>query len=105
MGNASGEASFQLGVPSLPALLGVSIFAQSLVVSPGANALGVVTSVFILLSIEAVAHLGPDGVPPTVTDMHALLGLATGAAALMLGLPLILLPVALSGPGVLRSAR
>ena len=63
------------------------------------------TIVFILLSIEGVAHLGPDGVPPTVTDMNALLGLATGAAALMLGLPFVLLPLALSGPGVLRPSR
>ncbi|MBK8974396.1 MAG: hypothetical protein IPM29_00570 [Planctomycetes bacterium] len=44
MANASGEASFRLGIPALPVLLGVSIYAQSLVVSPGANVLGVITS-------------------------------------------------------------
>ena len=63
------------------------------------------TITFILFSLEAVAHLGPSGNPPTVGDTNALLGLSTGAAALMLGLPLVLLPVAMSGPGVLRPAR
>ena len=63
------------------------------------------TITFILFSLEALPHIGPTGNPPTVGDMNALLGLSTAAAALMLGLPLVLLPVALSGPGVLRPAR
>ena len=63
------------------------------------------TIAFVLFSLEALPHIGPSGTPPTVGDMNALLGLSTAGAALMLGLPLVLLPVALSGPGVLRPAR
>lgn len=63
------------------------------------------TIVFILFSLEALPHVGPSGDPPTVRDMNALLGLATGAAAMMLGLPLVLLPVAMSGPGALKPGR
>ena len=63
------------------------------------------TIAFILFSLQALPHIGPSGNPPTVGDMNALLGLATGAAALMLGLPLVLLPVALGGPGVLKPSR
>jgi len=63
------------------------------------------TIVFILFSLEALPHIGPSGNPPTVRDMNALLGLATGAAAMMLGLPLVLLPVAMSGPGALKPGK
>jgi hypothetical protein len=63
------------------------------------------TIAFILFSLEALPHIGPSGNPPTVGDMNALLGLATGAAALMLGLPLILIPLALSGAGALKASR
>jgi hypothetical protein len=63
------------------------------------------TIAFILFSLEALPHIGPSGNPPTVGDMNALLGLATGAAALMLGLPFILLPLALSGSGALKPSR
>jgi hypothetical protein len=63
------------------------------------------TIVFILFSLEALPHIGPSGNPPTVGDMNALLGLSTAGAALMLGLPLVLLPIAMSGPGVFRLAR
>lgn len=63
------------------------------------------TIAFILFSLEALPHLGSTGNPPTVGDMNALLGLATGAAALMLGLPLVLLPVAMGGPGALKPGR
>ena len=63
------------------------------------------TILFILFILEALPHIGPSGNPPTVGDMNALLGLATGAAAMMLGLPLVLLPVAMSGPGALKPGR
>lgn len=63
------------------------------------------TIAFILFSLEALPLIAPSGNPRTVSDMNALLGLATGAAAMMLGLPLVLLPVALSGPGVLKPSR
>ena len=33
--------------------------------------------------------------------MNVLLGLAAGAAAMMLGLPLVLIPIALAGPQIL----
>jgi hypothetical protein len=33
-----------------------------------------------------------------VADTNVLLGLAAGAAAMMLGLPLVLVPVAMAGP-------
>lgn len=46
--------------------------------------------VFIVFSLQVPAHLGDAGVPPTVDDTNALLGLALGAAALMLILPPIL---------------
>ena len=60
------------------------------------------TIVFVLFSLEALGHL-EGGVPPTVGDTNALLGLATGAALLMLVLPFALVPMALSGPGPLRT--
>jgi len=61
------------------------------------------TIVFVLFSLEALGHIGPDGNPPTVGDTNALLGLATGCALLMFGLPFALIPAALSGPGPLRT--
>jgi len=46
--------------------------------------------VFILFSLQAPAHLSEAGVPPTVQDTNALIGLAAGAAAMMLILAPIL---------------
>ena len=46
--------------------------------------------VFILFSLQVPAHLSAAGVPPTVADTNALIGLAAGAAALMLILAPIL---------------
>jgi hypothetical protein len=63
------------------------------------------TIAFILFSLEALPHIGPSGNPPTVGDMNALLGLAIGAAALMLGLPFVLLPAALSGRATFKLSR
>jgi len=61
------------------------------------------TIVFVLFSLEALGHLDGSGNPPTVGDTNALLGLATGGALLMLLLPFALIPLALSGPGPLRT--
>jgi hypothetical protein len=61
------------------------------------------TIVFVLFSLEALGHIGPDGNPPTVGDTNALLGLASGCALLMFVLPFALIPAALSGPGPLRT--
>jgi hypothetical protein len=61
------------------------------------------TIVFVLFSLEGLAHLNADGVPPTVGDTNALLGLATGCALLSLLLPFALIPLALNGPGPLRT--
>jgi hypothetical protein len=61
------------------------------------------TIVFVLFSLEALGHVGPDGNPPTVGDTNALLGLATGCALLMFVLPFALIPAAMSGPGPLRT--
>jgi hypothetical protein len=61
------------------------------------------TIVFVLFSLEGLAHLNADGVPPTVGDTNALLGLATGCALLSLLLPFALIPLALHGPGRLRT--
>jgi hypothetical protein len=61
------------------------------------------TIVFVLFSLEALGHIGPDGNPPTVGDTNALLGLASGCALLMFLLPFALIPAALSGPGPLRT--
>lgn len=60
------------------------------------------TIVFVLFSLESLAHISA-GSPPTVGDTNALLGLATGCALLMLLLPFALVPLALTGPGPLRS--
>ncbi len=46
--------------------------------------------VFILFSLQVPAHLSDAGVPPSVQDTNALIGLAAGAAALMLILAPIL---------------
>ena len=51
--------------------------------------------VFIIFSLQVPAHLGADGSPPTVDATNALLGLALGAAALMLILPPILVNLVL----------
>ena len=56
------------------------------------------TVTFVLFSLVALPHVGPSGAPPTVADTNVLLGLAAGAAAMMLGLPLVLGPVAMAGP-------
>ena len=61
------------------------------------------TIVFVLFSLEALAHVNAGGNPPTVGDTNALLGLATGCALLSLLLPFALIPAALSGPGPLRT--
>ena len=61
------------------------------------------TIVFVLFSLEALGHIGPDGNPPTIGDTNALLGLASGCALLMFLLPFGLIPAALSGPGPLRA--
>jgi hypothetical protein len=56
---------------------------------------------FVLFSLQALPFIGSSGAPATVADMNVLLGLSTGAAAMMLGLPLVLIPVALAGPQIL----
>ena len=61
--------------------------------------------VFILFSLESLGHLDQAGDPRSTADLNAMLGLATGAAALMLLLPLVLIPLALSGRGPLRTER
>jgi len=61
------------------------------------------TIVFVLFSLEALGHINGAGNPPTVGDTNALLGLATGCTLLSLLLPLALIPLALSGPGPLRT--
>jgi len=61
------------------------------------------TIVFVLFSLEALGHLGPDGNPTALADTNALLGLAIGCALLMLVLPFGLIPLALAGPGPLRT--
>ncbi len=57
------------------------------------------TIAFVLFSVEALPHIGASGAPPTVGDTNLLLGLATGALALMLVTPLLLVPLALGGLG------
>jgi hypothetical protein len=56
---------------------------------------------FVLFSLQAAAYVGASGAPATASDMNVLLGLAAGAAAMMLGLPLALIPIALAGPQIL----
>jgi hypothetical protein len=61
------------------------------------------TIVFALFSLEALGHIGANGNPPALADTNALLGLAIGCALLMLVLPFGLIPLALAGPGPLRT--
>ena len=56
---------------------------------------------FVLFSLQAATYVGASGAPATASDMNVLLGLAAGAAAMMLGLPLALIPIALAGPQIL----
>ena len=56
---------------------------------------------FVLFSLQAQAHIGASGAPATAEDMNVLLGLASGAAAMMLGLPLVLIPIGMAGPQIL----
>ncbi|MHB8959042.1 MAG: hypothetical protein ACYDAN_05390 [Candidatus Limnocylindrales bacterium] len=57
------------------------------------------TVAFALFSLQALPHIGASGAPPTVRDTNLLLGLATGALALMLVTPLVVVPLALGGLG------
>ena len=57
------------------------------------------TIAFVLFSLQALPHIGASGAPPTLGDTNLLLGLATGALALMLVTPLVLVPLALGGLG------
>ena len=57
------------------------------------------TIAFALFSVMALPHVGASGAPPTLGDTNLLLGLATGALALMLFTPLVLVPLALGGLG------
>ncbi|NJD28060.1 MAG: hypothetical protein FIA92_07160 [Chloroflexi bacterium] len=61
------------------------------------------TIVFVLFSVESLGYIGSDGNPPTVADTNYLLGLATGAAFLMVLLVIVLIPLALSRSGPLRT--
>lgn len=64
------------------------------------------TIVFIVFSLQVPTHLSEAGVPPTVDDANALLGLALGAAALMVVLAPILVNVVLFYTrGPLETAR
>ncbi|MHB8960376.1 MAG: hypothetical protein ACYDAN_12180 [Candidatus Limnocylindrales bacterium] len=54
---------------------------------------------FALFSLMALPHVGASGAPPTLADTNLLLGLATGALALMLATPVVLVPLALGGLG------
>lgn len=58
--------------------------------------------VFILFSLQVPAHLDGASVPMTVNDTNALIGLALGAAALMLVLPPVLASLVLNTPGPMR---
>ncbi|HYN50755.1 MAG TPA: hypothetical protein VES62_07500 [Thermoleophilaceae bacterium] len=58
--------------------------------------------VFILFSLQVPPHLNDASVPLSVGDTNALIGLALGAAALMLVLPPILVNLVLNSPGPLR---
>ena len=65
------------------------------------------TIAFILFSLEAVAHMGPTGDPPTVGDTKAPARVVDRRAAalmkfLVLAAPGPGLPVAMRGPGVLK---
>jgi len=58
--------------------------------------------VFILFSLQVPAHLDAASVPMTVDDTNALIGLALGAAALMIVLPPVLVNLVLNSPGPIR---
>jgi hypothetical protein len=58
--------------------------------------------VFILFSLQVPAHVDGASVPMTVDDTNALIGLALGAAALMLVLPPVLVSLVLNSPGPMR---
>lgn len=59
------------------------------------------TLAFVLFSLTATPYVASGGAPATAQDMNILLGLAAGAAAMMVGLPLMLIPLALAGPQIL----
>ena len=61
--------------------------------------------VFILFSLQVPLHLNDALLPLTVGDTNALIGLALGAAALMLVLPPILVSLVLNSPGPIRAER
>jgi hypothetical protein len=63
------------------------------------------TVAFALFSLMSLPHVGPSGAPPTLSDTNLLLGLATGALALMLAIPVVVVPLALGalGPAASRT--
>ncbi len=60
---------------------------------------------FVFFSLEAAGHLDPSGAPVAAGDVRTLLGIAVGAAGLMLVVPIVVIPLVLFSPGPLRVER
>ena len=60
---------------------------------------------FIVFSLEAGGHLDPAGAPVAANSVRILLGIAVGAAGLMLIVPVVVIPLVLFSSGPLRVER
>lgn len=60
---------------------------------------------FIVFSLEAAGHIDAAGAPAAGDSVRILLGIAVGAAGLMLLVPVVVMPLVLFSPGPLRADR
>lgn len=60
---------------------------------------------FVFFSLQAAEHVDAAGAPIADGDVRTLLGIAVGAAGLMIAVALVTVPLALLSPGPLRTER
>ncbi len=60
---------------------------------------------FVFFSLQAVEHVDASGAPIAAGDVRTMLGIAVGAAGLMIAVALVMVPLALLSPGPLRTER
>lgn len=60
---------------------------------------------FVFFSLQAAEHVDASGAPIAAGDVRTMLGIAVGAAGLMIAVALVTVPLALLSPGPLRTER
>lgn len=60
---------------------------------------------FVFFSLQAAEHVDASGAPIAAGDARTMLGIAVGAAGLMIAVAVVVVPLALLSPGPLRTER